>query len=119
MALKTSDIQIPDLPRRTVEVTEFGGEVIVQGLLMTDWLNLYKECVLEDGTVDRGFYALALLHHCVVQDDGTPLLSVEEWNRLGRKHSAVMRLAGICREVVGDDEEAVEGNSPGPESGSD
>jgi len=118
MPLKKSDIQIPDLPRKTIEVPELGGEVVVQGLLLRDRTAIYLDSLDDDGDVDTGRYTLSILYRCVVQEDGSPLLSMEEWDRLGggSKWAAVSRLAGECRSMVGDDPEATAGESTGPGS---
>lgn len=82
MALRRADIAIPTLPREVVPVPSLGGEVVVRGMLLSERLQWSAE--YDEGS--RFLQAAKALAVCVVDDDGQPLLTVDEWQAHGAQH---------------------------------
>lgn len=103
MALKKSDIQTPVLPKEAVPVDSLGGEVIVRGMLLKDRLAL-----LSDSEMPVNEHPASLLAACVVDADGLPVFTQEEWEIYGAQHfddaltlfNAVRRVSGLNTEVI-------------------
>jgi hypothetical protein len=106
MALTRAELRLPPLPKKTVNVPELGGEVIVRGLLLRDRLALVDEA----GPQDMGRVA-RLLAATVIAPDDTPLLTVEEWEQFGAVHfAATLSLFGEAAKMAGLAVEAAEKN---------
>lgn len=99
--LNKRDIQRPALEKETVEVPELGGEVVVQALDLPSMLELYEQ------GLSNARRMIAILHLCVVDNEGTPIFSVEEWGVWGAKNKqAALTLSekAIAVSGIGDDE---------------
>ena len=105
MALTRDQLKLASLPKETVNVASLGGEVIVRALTLSERLNLYSVAV---GT-DNGFEHIAkLLNVSVIDPNGFPLLTADEWEQFGGQEMAdtlnlfdvVRRLSGLESEVV-------------------
>lgn len=103
----------PPLKTETVHVPELKGDVLIQGLLMKDRLEL---------AVTQGFGRMAqMLAACVLVDDGNggkvPLYTVDEWERWGSKnYAAAMTLWDKARLLSDLDGEDAEKNSKAQKS---
>jgi hypothetical protein len=98
MALSKAEIRRPALPKRAVAVPELGGEVIVRGLLLKDRLALFR-----DGTETRDYEFVAqVLAVTVVDAEGEPVFTVDEWNEFGAVHvKPAMDLFLVASELSG------------------
>ena len=81
--LKRADIAPPTpLGREVVPVAELGGEVVVRGMTLTERLVV----TATEGRVEQyGGIAFAL-SRCVLDADGEPLMSQDEWEAWGTDH---------------------------------
>lgn len=131
MTLKRGQVNVPALPEKVEPFPPLGGDVLVRGLLMTQRLANDRLHVAEqkprDGETEENARARAgarivtrMLHHSVVDPDGTPLCSEVEWDRLGGLHRAeVFRLFNVAMQLSGHDLELVAKNSePSPSADS-
>ena len=57
----------------------FNGEVVVRALLLSERLELSKQ-------PDPSGFARFVLHRCVVDVEGKPVFSEEEWESFGSSH---------------------------------
>lgn len=93
--IKAGQLPSPSLPTQEVHVPEMGGSVIVRCMRVTDRWALFN--IDED---DRGRYVTRTLAHCVVDDEGTPIWTEEEWDIFGATNEEVIvSLMGVCREL--------------------
>jgi len=89
----------PTLPKQTVEVEALGGEVVVRGLLLVERLAMNnKLATMRAATRDRAAGAPydpeqdlniaipMLLALCVLDADGVPLWSEQQWQVFGGQH---------------------------------
>ncbi|WP_027730883.1 hypothetical protein ABL850_14750 [Variovorax paradoxus] len=99
MALDRSQFKVPVLPKKVIAFPPLGGEVIVRGLLLSEQLaNTTRQTAerepqpgeTEGEAVSRanGVMALRLLSQIVIDPEGKPLLSVQEWEALSATHPA-------------------------------
>lgn len=103
--LERGAVPAPTLPKRTVEVPELGGEVIVRGLLLADRLAVLSSPGVDYGRMSR------LLAASVVLADGEPLWSAAEWEEFGAQHfEAASRIFDVALELSGLKGEAAEKN---------
>lgn len=94
--LERGAIAAPTLPKRTVEVPELGGEVIVRGLLLADRLAVLSGDKLDFSRISR------LLASTVVLADGLPMWTAAEWEEFGAAHfDAAVRLFDVAAELSG------------------
>lgn len=117
MPIKRADIVLPTLPeKQVVSVPEMGGDVIVRPLLLSDRLALAAE---RDKGVAKSFtHFAALLSVAVVDEDGEPLLTRDEWEAWGaRNYAAALRVWDVAWDLSGLDATAAEKNSNAQNSG--
>lgn len=81
MALSNKDLPRPFRRKQVVEI-EGMGEFIVQALSLTDRLKLQME-LHNDDSIDYADRIHWILHRSVVNPDGTPFWSEEEWQDFG------------------------------------
>ena len=106
MALTRAQLQaqIPALPSEAVPVPELGGDLVVRGLTLAGRLELFAV----EGNARRLIKALA---SCVVDADGQPIATEDEWDRIGSKlPAAALNLWEVIRRLSGLDDEAVAKN---------
>lgn len=97
--IKRANVAPPVLPKETVEVEALGGEVVVQGLLLSDRQDLeaYMVALARAGreAVEGGAGAQApgmakvmprLLHLSVLDADGERIYTEQEWQIFGGAH---------------------------------
>lgn len=106
MAVITKD-QIPasvSLPREAHPCEGLPGDVVVQGLMLSDRMRvLSPQC--------DGKRASHLLAASVVDADGDPVFTVDQWEAHGGKHSkSVLNLVGVAMRLSGMNLEAEEKN---------
>ena len=94
--LSRADIRPPSLAKRTVELPELGGEVVVRGMTLAERLVF--------GTAEPGadrYGAIAqVLGWCVISADGQPLMTREEWEAFGSCHlEACLRLFAVTQDL--------------------
>lgn len=103
MALKKSEIKRPTLPKRAVPVDVLGGEVVVRGLMLKERLALFA------GEAESKFAQISgLLAACVLDADGVPIFTADEWESFGAQHmeqslvlfEVVRELSGLNAEVA-------------------
>lgn len=100
-----------DRPRETVEVPEWGGSVLVQGMTAADRDAWEAESMPEgDGEQPRLENLRArLCARCIVNEAGKRLYSDDEAGALGAKSAAAInRLYEVARRLSGIGREAVE-----------
>jgi hypothetical protein len=109
--IKKADLGLSiSLPKETVQVDELGGEVIVQGLKLSERFELFGEKNAET----RSGRVLAV---CVRDADGEPLMTMEEWEIWGATHfDAAARLVGKAMDLSGFNKAAAEKNSEATQS---
>jgi hypothetical protein len=96
--LNAQTAQLPPLPKRTVDVPEMGGEVIVRGLLLSDRLRLAG---LVGAGADKEVVAQTLAL-TVVDEVELPIWTVAEWERFGAVHfPAALKLFKEAQELSG------------------
>ncbi|MBJ2155265.1 hypothetical protein [Variovorax sp. IB41] len=122
MALDRKNLKVPTLPQQVEPCEELGGDVIVRGMLLSerlenDALNQKAREPLEGETEDQAraragsLVTPRLLHKCVVDDAGQPLMSVHEWDMFGAAHSeAFFSLFHIALRLSGQDSKATAKN---------
>ena len=106
--LKRGELQHPVLQQETVEVPELGGEVVVRGLRLSERLSITAagDDFERFGNVSR------VLAWCVLDAEGEPLMSREEWEAFGASHvDSCIRLFGIARRLSLLDQATVEKKS--------
>src|SRR4026208_925770 len=96
--LSKQDIPRPSRPKETVAVPDLGGDVVVQALLLKEQFEL-------SSAPDAGVFGriTKMLSTSVVDAEGKPIFSVEEWEVWGATHidatllllDTVKRLSGI------------------------
>lgn len=78
--LKRDNVTAPTLRKETVPVASLGGEVIVRGLMLSERMMLREKAhaARESGGGDR--FIAELLACAVIDEDGKPLFSAEQWD---------------------------------------
>lgn len=74
--LSRKAVKLPPLRKKTVDVSELGGEVVLQALMLSDSLRISR---IKDGH-ERVKEILAV---GVLADDGKPLWTAPEWDQWG------------------------------------
>lgn len=119
MVLNRSQVPVQKLPEQVEPVPELGGDVVVRGLLLSERMQIddinEKAKVPQEGETDEDARIRAgklvvprMLSATVVDDEGQPLFSLEQWDVFGGKHRATtfrlfdiaLRLSGRITEVV-------------------
>ena len=106
---KEQILSASDLARETVDVPEWGGSVIVQGLSAAQSEQLMK--VAKDNPDEFGFNLLAL---SLIDEQGVLLFNVNDVMSLKAKSTAVLsRLIKACNRInLFDREEAIKNSPP-------
>lgn len=122
MVLNRSQVKEPKLPQQIEPCDELGGDVIVRGLLLSkrmelDEINDKAKEPLEGETDEQArtragkLVVPRTLHACVVDDEGHPLLSMDQWDIFGGAHRATtFRLFEIALRMCGRIPEDVQKN---------
>jgi hypothetical protein len=103
--IKKGDIKQPVLAKKTVEVPELGGAVVVTGLLLKD-----RVTMLAKGSLT----VASMLARTVVDADGELIFDEKEWNTFGSTpegFKASVALFKEARKLSGFDLEEAEKNS--------
>lgn len=89
MAILNKDqiLAADDLPRENVNVDEWGGEVVVRALTASE----EKEIFSKSKAGDEMGAQVYIVAKCIIDDDGKPLFSKSDVNRLAGKNGAVVR----------------------------
>lgn len=94
--LRRSDIAIIDLPREVAPCAILGGSVIVQGAPLSARFRLN-----ESARTDSNKYVSEVLALCVIDEDGSPLMSAAEWDRFAGVHTdSAMELYRIAANIL-------------------
>lgn len=125
--LRKCNIPRPTVRKEAVEVPELGGEVVVRGTALHERLALVFAVappmpaegeeiqappVEADDPRERYGHIARLLAYAVVDADGEPIFTVDEWLEFGGLHyAATLRLYGIAKRLSGMDTEAAKKNS--------
>lgn len=122
MVLNRSQVKEPKLPEQIEPCDELGGDVIVRGLLLSrrmelDEINDKAKEPLEGETDEQArtragkLVVPRTLHACVVDDEGHPVLSMDQWDIFGGAHRATtFRLFEIALRMCGRIPEDVQKN---------
>lgn len=106
MLTRDSILAAKDFDQRTVEVPEWGGEVIVRGLCSKDRDNFEAELA---ATQDLTNLRARLVVKALIDEEGNRLFSDKDAEVLGEKNSlVVIRLFDIVREMSGMTDEELE-----------
>jgi hypothetical protein len=102
--LKKSDMKAPVLPKETVNVPSLDGDVIVQGLMLKDRLDIYS--------AEKTEISLSkFLAVCVVDADGKALFTQQEWEIFGGNNTKdAIELFKVAKRLNGLDAKVVEKN---------
>lgn len=104
--LNKANIPPPSVPKEVVEVPELGGEVIVRGLLLSDRIRLFSSAQ------SQKTYISHLLSCTVVDNENTPIYSIDEWESFGaRNFEASLALFKTAKTLSGLDVEVNEKKS--------
>lgn len=104
--LKRANIAPPAPPSEAVQVDAMGGEVVVRGLLLRDRLALATA-----GGADKFGQVSALLAASVVDADGEPVWTQQQWEAFGARHfEEALRLFVVAQRLSGLDAEETEKN---------
>jgi len=118
--IKRGNVAEPTLPKETVEVEAIGGEVVVRGLLLTERMAIdaridrVRRQVLADRkdgkSVEMPTFGevagISLLAQCVLDGDGVPLWSEEQWQAFGARHKGqATKLMGVAYSLSGFDQD--------------
>jgi len=126
MALSKDQIlSAVDRPTRTVNVPEWGGDVVVRSISAkerADYTNSLMELDSKgEYRYKPGDLNSKLLARCLADEDGNRLFSDDEIDALGQKSAAVLdRLFKVAEEMNGLGDKAVDdakGNSDAAQSG--
>lgn len=122
MVVNRSQVKEPKLPQQIEPCPELGGDVVVRGLLLSermelDEINEKAKAPLEGETDEQArtragkLVVPRTLHACVVDDEGQPVLSVDQWDIFGGAHrGTTFRLFEIALHMCGRIPEAVQKN---------
>lgn len=103
--LKRGDIPRPTRKAEAVQVDSLGGEVKVMQMTLPTYLSIVRATVEKGDTMPLA----AVLSECVVDGDGFPIFSEEEWGAWGVAHiSDSLKLYNKIRELSGIDAEDAE-----------
>lgn len=96
MAVKKADVKRPSLPKETKKVDALGGEVVVQGLLLSERLAL-------SANRDKPFRHISeTLAYTVRDADGEPVYSADEWEIFGAQNAdTAFELFAIAQRLSG------------------
>ncbi|MEO6147176.1 MAG: hypothetical protein ABIT70_09015 [Sulfuriferula sp.] len=110
---KEQILSADDLPRETVAVPEWGGDVIVQAMSA-----VVSEEVFNAAKGDNVNFAIIMLANSLVDESGKLLFAVDDIASLKTKNSKVVTgLVKVCNRLNFFDEAAVEKNLPPASSG--
>lgn len=135
MGLLTRDqiLRAQDIRRETVDVPEWGGQVLVQAMSAADRDAFETSLQKRTGegrkakiTTDTTNFRAKLAARCIVNENGDPLFEPADIGKLGRKSAAALeRVLEVARRLAGmtdEDAEELEKNSvetPEEDSSSD
>ena len=82
----------PTVPKETITVDALGGEVVVRGLLLSERMAVQRQIVTLRKTQDSDEGAVhsilpVLLALCVIDADGLPVFSQDDWQAFGSRHA--------------------------------
>jgi hypothetical protein len=105
--IKREDVPRPVRKKETVACADLGGDVIVQQLTLQQYLETTRISAQHHNTAQIA----CLLADCIVDADGTPIFSEDEWNAWAPAHlEAVFALFQKVRALSGLDLEAAAKN---------
>jgi len=97
---KTTILAAPDLKRETVNVPEWGGDVMLQEMTALDRDRLNAEVHAGSDGPDFTNFRAKVLVRCVVNEDGSRIFCDEEATALGSKSKAALdRLETIANKI--------------------
>ena len=90
--IKRGEVPAPVLPKETVEVEALGGEVVVRGMLLTERLAVQKRITSlrkaeANGLDDVHAILPVMLALCVLDADGLPVFTQDQWQTFGAEHA--------------------------------
>jgi hypothetical protein len=115
-----------DLPQEKVEVPEWGGTVLVQGLTAAEFNAIQRQFRLDDSpeqVFQNEEFWLMLVERCCINEDGRPLFREGDTILLKQKSArAIMRVFDVAQRLCGFATEAAvadaKNDSATPTSGS-
>ncbi len=88
-----------DLKMKTINVPEWGGEVIVR-TMDGEGRDALETSLISNGKRDLKNFRAKLLAQCLVDDKGNRLFTEADINALGKKNAAILaRLADVANEL--------------------
>ena len=90
MLTKEAILAASDLKTETVSVAEWGGDVKVRSMTGLERDSFGASLRDADGKVTLVNYRAKLLVRCMVNDDGSPMFTVDELAAIGGKSSAAI-----------------------------
>lgn len=101
--MKKSQIKAPELPAKTVDVPELGGEVVVKGMLLKERIEYAREFAKEKpDDPDRFDHIAELLARSVRDEDGECIFTAAEWELFGASnYLAAMRIWSVAQDMCG------------------
>lgn len=119
MLTKSNIMEMVDIKSETVEVPEWGGEVIVRGMSGSERdryeSTLYKQT--KEGGVYSNIRAM-LVAFCTIDEEGNNLFTPEDIQELGKKSSIPLdKIAEVGRRLsgIGVEEEELKNSGTTPE----
>jgi hypothetical protein len=102
MALDKSTIVRPVLRKETVPVETLGGEIILRQLTLSEMLKLGNARHSQDDEIAQ------VLAWCAIDEQGLPLLSLDEWQAWGASclaeslqlYEVVIKLTGLEKKTT-------------------
>lgn len=112
MPILTRDqiLRVDDLPRETVPVPEWGGEVVVRTLSGAERAAMVEGYVAASKADPEAYFPAHLVAAALVDQDGQPLCTPGEL--LVRSGAVLERLYAVARRLNGYDREALKKSSP-------
>lgn len=122
MPLSRDQLKLPVLPQEEVPVAAWGDTVIVRGMVLSQKLAVDAGMTMEraplagesdvDARLRAGSVQLPrVLHQCVVDPSGVPLMSLAEWDIFGATHQGdAFTLFGVAMRLSGQTADDVEKN---------
>ena len=102
-------LNVDDRPVASLEVQEWGGSIRVRALALGDYLSLKEQHTRPDGEADERELSIAMLQAGIVDEQGEPMLTLEQARQLLRKNAVPLgRVMKAIGQVTGTDDVAKE-----------
>lgn len=107
MLSKTDILDCKDIETEVVKVPEWGGEVLVQGISLTE-KDAYRKSLTIDGEIELDGATARLCTMCMVDEDGKRLFEEIDIAALSTKSAAAIeRIFQVAQRLSGMDQEEI------------